>query len=73
MIGKSMKMELDGKEIKLEFPDLTQNYTINYYKKIEQSMNENTSVFEINEIMFRNVNSVSKVIENVVKTEINIK
>ncbi len=36
-------------------------------------MNENTSVFEINEIMFRNVNSVSKVIENVVKTEINIK
>ena len=36
-------------------------------------MNENTSVFEINKIMFRNVNSVSKVIENVFKTEINIK
>ena len=52
-------------EIKLEFPDLIQNHTINYYKKIEQSMNENTSVFEINKIMFRNVNSVSKVIENV--------
>ena len=69
-----MKMELDGninkkenireisekrlEEIKQEYPNFMQIYTINDYKKIEQLMNENRSVSEICEIMGRNVNFV---------------
>ena len=84
-----MKMELDGninnkenigeisekrlEEIKQEYPNFMQIYTINDYKKIEKLMNENTSVSEICEIMGRNVESVRKVIENIVKTKVNIK
>lgn len=84
-----MKMELDGninnkenigeisekrlEEIKQEYPNFMQIYTINDYKKIEQLMNENTCVSEIYEIMGRNVESVRKVIENIVKTKVNIK
>ncbi len=41
-------------------------YTINDYKKIEQLMNENTCVSKICEIMGRNVQSVRKVIEDIV-------
>ena len=83
-----MKMELDGninnkenigeisekrlEEIKQEFRNFMQIYTINDYKKIEQLMNENTYVSEICEIMGRNVESVRKVIENIVKTKVNI-
>ena len=89
MNGRLMKMELDGKinnkenigeisekrleEIKQEFRNFMQIYTINDYKKIEQLMNENRSVSEICEIMGRNVESVRKVIENIVKTKVNIK
>ena len=89
MNGRSMKMELDGninnkenigeisekrlEEIKQEFRNFMQIYTINDYKKIEKLMNENTSVSEICEIMGRNVDSVRKVIENIVKTKVNIK
>ena len=89
MNGRLMKMELDGninnkenigeisekrlEEIKQEYPNFMQIYTINYYKKIEQLMNENTFVSEICEIMRRNVKSVRKVIENIVKTKVNIK
>ena len=89
MNGRLMKMELDGninnkenireisekrlKEIKQEFRNFMQIYTINDYKKIEQLMNENTYVSEICEIMGRNVESVRKVIENIVKTKVNIK
>ena len=67
MNGRLMKMELDGninnkenireisekrlEEIKQEYPNFMQIYTINDYKKIEQLMNENTSVSEICEIM----------------------
>ena len=74
MNGRSMKMELDGninnkeniekisenklKEIKLEFTNFMQIYTIDNYKKIEQLMNNNTSVSEICEIMGRNVDAV---------------
>ena len=36
-------------------------------------MNENTYVSEICEIMGRNVQSVRKVIEDIVKTKVNIK
>ena len=36
-------------------------------------MNENRSVSEICEIMGRNVESVRKVIENIVKTKVNIR
>ena len=84
-----MKMELDGninnkenigeisekrlEEIKQEYPNFMQIYTINDYKKIEQLMNENRSVSEICEIMGRNVESVRKIIENIVKTKVNIK
>ena len=84
-----MKMELDGsinnkenireiyekrlEEIKQEYPNFMQIYTINDYKKIEQLMNENRSVSEICELMGRNVESVRKVIENIVKTKVNIK
>ena len=84
-----MKMELDGninnkenigeisekrlEEIKQEFRNFMQIYTINDYKKIKQLMNENRSVSEICEIMGRNVESVRKVIENIVKTKVNIK
>ena len=84
-----MKMELDGninnkenigeisekrlEEIKQEYPNFMQIYTINDYKKIEQLMNENTCVSGICEIMGRNVESVRKVIENIVKTKVNIK
>ena len=72
-----MKMELDGninnkenigeisekrlEEIKQEFPNFMQIYTINDYKKIEQLMNENTCVSKICEIMGRNVESVRKI------------
>ena len=89
MNGRLMKMELDGninnkenigeisekrlEEIKQEFRNFMQIYTINDYKKIEQLMNENRSVSEICEIMGRNVESVRKVIENIVKTKVNIK
>ena len=89
MNGRLMKMELDGninnkenigeisekrlEEIKQEYPNFMQIYTINDYKKIEQLMNENRSVSEICEIMGRNVESVRKVIENIVKTKVNIK
>ena len=89
MNGRLMKMELDGninnkenigeisekrlEEIKQEFRNFMQIYTINDYKKIEQLMNENRSVSEICEIMGRNVDSVRKVIENIVKTKVNIK
>ena len=84
-----MKMELDGninnkenieeisekrlEEIKQEYPNFMQIYTINDYKKIEQLMNENTCVSKICEIMGRNVHSVRKVIEDIVKTKVNIK
>ena len=60
MNGRLMKMELDGninnkeniveisekrlEEIKQEYPNFMQIYTINVYKKIEQLMNENTCV-----------------------------
>ena len=60
MNGRLMKMELDGninnkenigeisekrfEEIKQEYPNFMQLYTINDYKKIEQLMNENTCV-----------------------------
>ena len=86
MNGRLMKMELDGninnkenigeisekrlEEIKQEFRNFMQIYTINDYKKIEQLMNENRSVSEICEIMGRNVESVRKVIENIVKTKV---
>ena len=89
MNGRLMKMELDGninnkenieeisekrlEEIKQEYPNFMQIYTINDYKKIEQLMNENTYVSEICEIMGRNVESVRKAIENIVKTKVNIK
>ena len=89
MNGRLMKMELDGninnkenigeisekrlEEIKQEFRNFMQIYTINDYKKIEQLMNENRSVSEICEIMGRNVESVRKVIENIVKIKVNIK
>ena len=89
MNGRLMKMELDGninnkenigeisekrlEEIKQEFRNFMQIYTINDYKKIEQLMNENRSVSEICEIMGRNVESVRKVIENIFKTKVNIK
>ena len=89
MNGRSMRMELDGninnkenieeisekrlEEIKQEYPNFMQIYTINDYKKIEQLMNENTYVSEICEIMGRNVESVRKAIENIVKTKVNIK
>ena len=89
MNGRLMKMELDGninnkenigeisekrlEEIKQEYSNFMQLYTINDYKKIEQLMNENTCVSEICEIMGRNVESVRKVIENIVKTKVNIK
>ena len=89
MNGKLMKMELDGninkkenigeisekrlEEIKQEFRNFMQIYTINDYKKIEQLMNENAYVSAICEIMGRNVESVRKVIENIVKTKVNIK
>ena len=89
MNGRLMKMELDGninnkenigeisekrlEEIKQEYPNFMQIYTINDYKKIEQLMNENTCVSKICEIMGRNVESVRKVIENIVKTKVNIK
>ena len=89
MNGRLMKMELDGninnkenigeisekrlEEIKQEYPNFMQIYTINDYKKIEQLMNENRSVSEICEIMGRNVESVRKVLENIVKTKVNIK
>ena len=89
MNGRLMKMELDGninnkenigeisekrlEEIKQEYPNFMQIYTINDYKKIEQLMNENRSVSEICEIMGRNVESVRKVIENIVKTKVNIR
>ena len=88
MNGRLMKMELDGninnkenigeisekrlEEIKQEFRNFMQIYTINDYKKIEQLMNENRSVSKICEIMGRNVESVRKVIENIVKTKVNI-
>ena len=84
-----MKMELDGninnkenigeisekrlEEIKQEYPNFMRIYTINDYKKIEQLMNENAYVSAICEIMGRNVESVRKVIENIVKTKVNIK
>ena len=48
-------------------------YTINDYKKIEQLMNENTCISGICRTMGRNVESVRKVIENIVKTKVNIK
>ena len=89
MNGRLMKMELDGninnkenigeisekrlEEIKQEYPNFMQIYTINDYKKIEQLINENTSVSKICEIMGRNVQSVRKVIEDIVKTKVNIK
>ena len=84
-----MKMELDGninnkenigeisekrfEEIKQEYPNFMQLYTINDYKKIEQLMNEKTCVSEIYKIMGRNVESVRKVIENICKIKVNIK
>ena len=89
MNGRLMKMELDGninnkenigeisekrlEEIKQEYPNFMQIYTINDYKKIEQLMNENTCVSVICRTMGRNVESVRKVIENIVKTKVNIK
>ena len=89
MNGRLMKMELDGninnkenigeisekrlEEIKQEYPNFMQIYTINDYKKIEQLMNENRSVSEICEIMGRNVESVRKVIQDIFKTKVNIK
>ena len=61
MNGRLMKMELDGninnkenireisekrlEEIKQEYPNFMQFYTINDYKKIEQLMNENNQSF----------------------------
>ena len=89
MNGRLMKMELDGninnkenigeisekrfEEIKQEYPNFMQLYTINDYKKIEQLMNEKTCVSEIYKIMGRNVESVRKVIENICKIKVNIK